>query len=56
MSMTKTCETMTDTLRDPKAQFRKADHLPRKTQRHRYERRKTKEFLHLVDWREDFAQ
>lgn len=53
--MTKTCENMSETLRDPKAQFRKVDHLPRKPQRHRYERRKTKEFLHLVDWREEFA-
>jgi hypothetical protein len=54
--MTKTCENMTETLRDPKVQFRKADHLPRKTQRHRYERRKTKEFLHLVDWLDEAVQ
>ncbi len=47
---------MTDTVRDPKAQFRKADHLSRKQHRHRYERRKTKEFLNLVDWREETAQ
>ena len=51
--MTKTCEVMTETVRDPKVQFRKADHIARKQQRHRYERRKTKEFLHLVDWQED---
>ena len=53
--MTKTCENMAETLRDPKVQFRKADHLPRKTQRHRYARRKTKEFLHLVDWLDEVA-
>jgi hypothetical protein len=48
--MTKTSEVMTEVLRDEKAEFRKADHLSRKEQRHRYERRKTKEFLYLVDW------
>ena len=53
--MTKSNEVMTETVRDPKAQFRKADHLSRKDQRHRYARRKTKEFLNLVDWRLEAA-
>jgi hypothetical protein len=49
-AMTKTLEAITEAIRDPKHPFRKADHQPRKQLKHRYERRKIKEFLHLSDW------
>jgi len=48
--MIKTLEKITEAIRDPKHTFRKADNRPRKAQKHRYERRKVKEFLHLADW------
>ena len=37
--MTKTIENITEAVRDPKHLFRKADHQPKKPQKHRYERR-----------------
>lgn len=49
--MTKNIENITEAVRDPKHSFRKADHQPKKPQKHRYERRKIKEFLNLADWR-----
>jgi hypothetical protein len=48
--MTKSLEVLTDVLKDPKHPFRKVDNQPKKTLKHRYERRKIKEFLHLGDW------
>jgi hypothetical protein len=49
--MTKTMiETITEAIRDPKHSFRKADSQPRKAMKHRYERRKIKEYLHLAEW------
>ncbi|MEQ1936588.1 MAG: hypothetical protein ABL962_22275 [Fimbriimonadaceae bacterium] len=53
--MTKTIEVISDAIRDPKYAFRKADHQPKKSLKHRYERRKIKEFLHLTDWKEELA-
>jgi hypothetical protein len=53
--MTKTIEVISDAIRDPKYTFRKADHQPKKPLKHRYERRKIKEFLHLTDWKEELA-
>jgi len=41
---------MSETVRDPKPAFRKIEQQPKKAQRHRYERRKIKEYLHLTDW------
>lgn len=49
-SMTKTLESITEAIRDPKHPFRKVDHQPKKAMKHRYERRKIKEFLHLTEW------
>jgi hypothetical protein len=49
-SMNKTPEPITEVVRDPKPPFRKIENQPRKAQRHRYERRKVKEYLHLADW------
>jgi len=43
-------DAITETVRDPKHQFRKADHHPTKPLKHRYERRKVREYLHLGSW------
>ena len=48
--MSKTFEAMNEVVRDPKHHFRKVDQRPKKSQKHRYERRKIKEYLHLADW------
>ena len=48
--MTKSLEVLTDVVKDPKHPFRKVDNQPKKNLKHRYERRKIKEFLHLGDW------
>ena|SRR5580765_1435488 len=53
--MTKTIENIIEAVRDPKHSFRKADHQPKKQQKHRYERRKIKEFLNLADWKMEEA-
>jgi hypothetical protein len=49
-SMNKPVEPITEVIRDPKHPFRKTENQPHKAQRHRYERRKIKEYLHLADW------
>jgi hypothetical protein len=54
-AMIKTLEAITEALRNPKPPFRKADNQPKKAQKHRYERRKIKEYLHLTDWHEEQA-
>jgi hypothetical protein len=48
--MTKSSAVMSEALRSSKPAFRKPDNLPKKAQKHRYERRKIREFLHLTDW------
>ena len=48
--MMKTMEVMSETIRNPKHPFRKTEHLSKKTQKNRYERRKIKEYLHLGNW------
>jgi len=48
--MTKTLDVISETIRNSKHPFRKADDRPKKAQKHRYERRKIKEYLHLGDW------
>ena len=48
--MMKTLETMGEAIRNPKHPFRKTEHQSKKAQKHRYERRKIKEYLHLGDW------
>jgi hypothetical protein len=49
-SMTKSLEVITEAIRNPKHPFRKVDNQPKKPQKHRYERRKIREYLHLGDW------
>lgn len=48
--MTKSLEVITEAVRNPKHPFPKADSQPKKAQKHRYERRKIKEYLHLSEW------
>jgi hypothetical protein len=49
-AMTRTLEAINDAVRNPKHPFRKTDNQPKKSLKHRYERRKIKEYLHLGDW------
>jgi hypothetical protein len=49
-AMTKTLEVIDEAVRNPKHPFRKADNQPKKSLKHRYERRKIREYLHLADW------
>jgi hypothetical protein len=53
--MTKTIEAITEAIRNPKPPFRKADDQPKKAMKHRYERRKIKEYLHLGYWQTEEA-
>ena len=48
--MTKSIDVMTEIVRNPKHSFRKVDDRPEKALKHRYERRKIKEFLKLGQW------
>jgi hypothetical protein len=49
--MTKTLDVMTEAVSSScKHPFPKTDNRPKKAQKHRYERRKIKEYLHLGDW------
>jgi hypothetical protein len=48
--MSKTLDVITEIIRNPKQSFRKADDRPVKAQKHRYERRKIREFIRLGDW------
>ena len=48
--MNKSNETIGEIIRDPKHSFRKNEDRPLKAQKHRYERRKVKEFIKQSDW------
>ena len=48
--MTKSLEVISEAIRNSKNSFRKLDNQPKKPLKHRYERRKIREFLHLRDW------
>jgi len=50
LTMTKSLEVISEAVSNPKHPFRKVDNQPKKPQKHRYERRKIKEYLHLGDW------
>lgn len=54
--MVKNLEVITEAVQDTKHPFRKADQQPRKAQKHRYERRKIKEYLHLSELQLDEAE
>ena len=51
--MTKSLDVITEIIRSPKHPFRKADARPEKAQKHRYERRKIKEFMKLGNWAQE---
>ncbi len=51
--MTRALDVITEIIRNPKHPFRKADDRPVKAQKHRYERRKIKEYIRLGDWAEE---
>jgi hypothetical protein len=51
--MTKTLDTISEIIRNPKHPFRKADDRPAKAQKHRYERRKIKEYIKLGSWAQE---
>ena len=51
--MSKTIDAITEIIRNPKHPFRKAEDRPAKDQKHRYERRKIKEYIKLSDWGEE---
>jgi len=53
LTMTKTLDVITEIIRNPKHPFRKVDDRPVKAQKHRYERRKVKEFIRLGDWAQE---
>jgi hypothetical protein len=50
VAMTKTLDSISEIIRNPKHPFRKADDRPVKAQKHRYERRKIKEYIKLGNW------
>ena len=49
-AMTKSLETISEAIRNPKHPFRKVDNQPKKPLKHRYERRKIREYLQLGSW------
>lgn len=55
-SMSKSIDALTEIIRNPKHALRKADDRPVvKAQKHRYERRKVKEFIKQLSWAEENA-
>jgi len=53
--MIKTLNLISEAIRNSKTTFRKIADRPCKAEKHRYERRKVKEFLKLGDWNEENA-
>jgi hypothetical protein len=49
-TMRKSADLIVETIRNAQHPFRQAEDRPHKEQKHRYERRKVKEYLRLVDW------
>lgn len=50
--MPKSIDAIAETVRNNKHPFRKVDDRPGKPKKHRYERRKIKEYLRQADWNE----
>jgi len=53
--MIKTLDLITEVVSNSKKVFRKVADTSRKAEKHRYERRKVKEYLKLADWEEQGA-
>ncbi len=51
--MTKSLDVLSEIVRSAKHPFRKADDRPAKALKHRYERRKIREFIRLSDWAQE---
>ncbi len=51
--MTKSLDVISEIVRSAKHPFRKADDRPAKAHKHRYERRKIREFIRLSDWAQE---
>jgi len=51
--MSKSIDPITEIIRDPKHSFRKTEDSPAKARKHRYSRRKIKEYLKQSDWADD---
>jgi len=49
-TMTKSLEVISEAVRNPKHPFPKVDNQPKKPLKHRYERRKIREYLHIGEW------
>jgi hypothetical protein len=50
LPMMKTLEMVGEVVLNQKHLFHKTQHQPKKALKHRYERRKIREYLHLGDW------
>jgi len=50
--MARSLDLISEVIRNPKHPFRAADNRPAKPAKHRYERRKIKEFIKLGDWQQ----
>ena len=50
IDMMKTLEVIGEAVRNSKYPFRKTEHQPKKARKHRYERRKIKEYLSMPEW------
>ena len=53
--MTKSIEAISEAIHNPKHTFRKSESQPKKANKHRYERRKVRAFLHSGQWLEEAA-
>lgn len=53
--MIKTTELIADAIQDQKHPFPQVADRPEKPQKHRYERRKIKEYIKLADWKSEQA-
>jgi hypothetical protein len=51
--MKKPMELIDETIRTAKQPFQQTDARPQKCQKHRYERRKVREYIRLTDWRDE---
>jgi hypothetical protein len=51
IAMTKTLDVISEAIRNPKHPFPQVVDRPEKQQKHRYERRKVKQYIQLGDWR-----
>ena len=49
-TMSKSLEVISEVIQNPKHPFRQVEDQPDKAHKHRYERRKIKEYLKLGDW------